>query len=69
MQNGYLLHRIDNVDSGMNELLQRVRCYIEGQEDSLNKKRKLCVLEEYFNISNENINKEVNEVLDQEIRY
>lgn len=50
MQNGDLLHRIDNVDSGMNELLQRVKSYIEGQEDSLNKKRKLCVLEEYFNI-------------------
>ena len=50
MQNGDLLHRIDNVDSGMKELLQRVKSYIEGQEDSLNKKRKLCVLEEYFNI-------------------
>lgn len=50
MQHGFLVEKIDNPDYGVFDLLKRVRCYIEGQEDCLNKKRKLCVLDEYFRI-------------------
>lgn len=46
----YLIDGQDNVDYMMFELLDSVKRYIDGQEESINKKRKLCILDEYFKI-------------------
>lgn len=50
MKDGYLKENINDNDFGMFELLSRVRSYILGQPDCINKQRKLCILDEYFRI-------------------
>ncbi|MBQ7105543.1 MAG: hypothetical protein IJN90_06780 [Bacilli bacterium] len=50
LEKGCIEGDISNVDDAMFIILKRIRGYIEGQVDSLNKQRKLCILDEYFRI-------------------
>lgn len=46
----YLVGGLDNIDYLMYELLESVKNYIDRQDECLNKRRKLCVLDEYFGL-------------------
>ena len=46
----YFVGGLDNSDYLMYELLESVKNYIDRQDDCLNKRRKLCALDEYFGL-------------------